>query len=147
MTFVLFLFKNFLYVSIIFIFLILTFILSIFYDSYLDPNQQYYGGQPGYPPPAGFNAGYPPQQPGYPPQQPGYPPQAGGYPQPGYPQPGMPQGIPYGHVPPQQPGYGSYVDPEDPEDVKGFGFTDESIRKGFIRKVYSILMVKIVFSI
>lgn len=53
----------------------------------------------------------------------------------------MPQGIP-GHVPPQQPGYGSYVDPEDPEDVKGFGFTDESIRKGFIRKVYSILMVK-----
>lgn len=53
----------------------------------------------------------------------------------------MPQGIPYGHVPPQQPGYGSYVDPEDPEDVKGFGFTDESIRKGFIRKVYSILMV------
>lgn len=115
----------------------------MFYYSRLDPNQQYYGGQPGYPPPAGFNAGYPPQQqPGYPPQQPGYPPQGGGYPQPGYPQPGMPQGIPYGHVPPQQPGYGSYVDPEDPEDVKGFGFTDESIRKGFIRKVYSILMVR-----
>lgn len=124
-----------------------VYFIFLFYDTPLDPNQQYYGGQPGYPP-AGFNAGYPPQQPGYPPQQPGYPPQQPGYPQPGggypqgYPQPGMPQGIPYGHVPPQQPGYGSYVDPEDPEDVKGFGFTDESIRKGFIRKVYSILMVK-----
>lgn len=51
------------------------------------------------------------------------------------------QGAPYGYVPPQNPGgYGSTEDPEDPE-VKGFGFTDESIRKGFIRKVYSILMV------
>lgn len=40
-----------------------------------------------------------------------------------------------------QGGYGSGgYDPEDP-DVKGFDFTDESIRKGFIRKVYSILMV------
>lgn len=37
-------------------------------------------------------------------------------------------------------GYGQDYDPEDPE-VKGFDFTDESIRKGFIRKVYSILMV------
>ena len=55
----------------------------------------------------------------------------------------MPQGVPYGHVPPQNPGgNGSYIDPEDPTgDVKGFGFTDETIRKGFIRKVYSILMV------
>lgn len=30
------------------------------------------------------------------------------------------------------------MDPEDP-DAKGFDFTDESIRKGFIKKVYSIL--------
>lgn len=64
----------------------------------VDPNQGYYGGQPG---------GYPPQQPypgmpqqgpypgmappggGYPPQQPGYPGAPQGYPQGGYPQPGQ----------------------------------------------------------
>lgn len=40
---------------------------------------------------------------------------------------------------PHQP---PYVDPEDP-DAKGFDFTDESIRKGFIRKVYSILTVQL----
>lgn len=33
-----------------------------------------------------------------------------------------------------------YLDPEDP-DAKGFEFTDQSIRKGFIRKVFSILTV------
>lgn len=122
-----------------------------------DPNQQQYGGQPGYPP----QGGYPPQNPppvgfgGYPPQQQGgyppnagYPPQSGygqpGYGQPGYGQPGYQQ--PGGYPP--QSGYGQ-SDPyggnnqygqEDPE-VKGFEFNDESIRKGFIRKVYSILMV------
>lgn len=53
---------------------------------------------------------------GYPPQQPGYPPQSGG----GF----------------ADPGYSG----EDPE-AKGFQFTDESIRRGFIRKVYAILMV------
>lgn len=60
---------------------------------------------------------------GYPPQQPGY----------GYPQP--PQSGP-GFIQPPQPQYGG----EDPE-VKGMEFNDESIRRGFIRKVYSILMV------
>lgn len=35
-----------------------------------------------------------------------------------------------------------YVDPEDGE-AKGFEFTDESIRKGFIRKVYSILTLQL----
>jgi hypothetical protein len=41
----------------------------------------------------------------------------------------------------QQPGY----DPEDP-DAKGFEFNDQSVRKGFIRKVFAILSVsKIVF--
>jgi hypothetical protein len=44
-----------------------------------------------------------------------------------------------------QPGYPpqgptAYADPEDPE-AKGFEFNDESIRKAFIRKVYSILTV------
>lgn len=37
----------------------------------------------------------------------------------------------------QQP---PYADPEDPE-AKGFEFNDQSIRKGFIRKVFSILTV------
>lgn len=36
----------------------------------------------------------------------------------------------------------AYQDPEDPE-AKGFEFNDESIRKAFIRKVYSILTVSI----
>lgn len=117
---------------------------NIFY--FVDPNNpnQGYGGQPpsGYPQPGYPQPGYP--QPGYP--QPGYPggfqqpgnyppgsyPQPGGYPPPsgGYPQPGFVPTVP--HAAP--------YDPEDPE-VKGFDFTDQSIRKGFIRKVYSILMV------
>lgn len=48
-----------------------------------------------------------------------------------------PQGGPYVHS-------GGYIDPEDPmgPEVKGFEFTDESIRKGFIRKVYSLLSVR-----
>lgn len=51
---------------------------------------------------------------------------------------------PYGGYPPQQPGF-NQPPPEggysgDPE-VKGFDFNDESIRKGFIRKVYFILSV------
>ncbi|XP_050300697.1 protein lifeguard 1 isoform X3 [Anthonomus grandis grandis] len=37
--------------------------------------------------------------------------------------------------------YGGY-NPEDPE-IKGFDFSDQSIRRGFIRKVYSILMVQL----
>lgn len=37
-----------------------------------------------------------------------------------------------------------YVDPESGDgEAKGFEFSDESIRKGFIRKVYSILMVQL----
>lgn len=56
----------------------------------------------------------------------------GNNPPPGsYPQPGFVPTVP--HV-------GPVYDPEDPE-VKGFDFTDQSIRRGFIRKVYSILMV------
>ncbi|XP_063697198.1 protein lifeguard 1-like isoform X3 [Culicoides brevitarsis] len=111
-----------------------------------DPNQQYYGQQPG----------YPPQQPGYPPQGfpqgPGYPPQGfpqGGYPpggQPGFPQPGfqqpgfpnMPAGMGFR---PQMPPVG------DDEGMKGFEFNDESIRKAFIRKVYSILMCQLLLTL
>lgn len=106
-----------------------------------DPNQQnYYGGYPqggGYPPPHG---GYP--QGGYPAPPPagygappgGYPPPSGGYP----PQPGFVQPPPVGG------GYGGY---DDPEGVpKNFSFDDQSIRKGFIRKVYMILMGQLVIT-
>lgn len=34
-----------------------------------------------------------------------------------------------------------YMDSADPDYVAGFGFDDKSIRRGFIRKVYSILTV------
>ncbi|KAM3955858.1 glutamate [NMDA] receptor-associated protein 1 isoform 2-T2 [Aphomia sociella] len=104
-----------------------------------DQNQGYpQGGYPqgGYPqggyPPGGY-----PQQGGYPPQ-PGYPPQAG-YPQGGYPpQPGF---AGYGEQP---AGYGGPSDSvgEDGE-VKGFDFTEQTIRRAFIRKVYSILMCQL----
>lgn len=42
---------------------------------------------------------------------------------------------------PHQPG--GYIDAENPEgpEIKGFDFTEQSVRKGFIRKVYSILSV------
>lgn len=111
-----------------------------------DPYKQNFGNQP--PQAGGYVPAYPPQ--GYP--QPGYA-------QPGYPQPGTAQpgfipihggGVPYGHVPaPAQ--HMPYSDNSSTEPiVKGFEFTDESIRRGFIRKVYSILTVsdkhsKIVF--
>lgn len=79
------------------------------------------------PPHVGFvNPGYP-----MPPQQPPYGPSSGFVPL------VPPQGGPYVHS-------GGYVDPEDPmgPEVKGFDFTEQSIRKGFIRKVYSILSVR-----
>lgn len=38
--------------------------------------------------------------------------------------------------------YGGGAAYEDPE-IKGFGFSDASIRRGFIRKVYSILMAQL----
>lgn len=49
----------------------------------------------------------------------------------------MPQDGGYGY--PQNDVYNGAGDPEDPN--KGFTFDDASIRRGFIRKVYSILMV------
>lgn len=121
-------------------------------------NQQYGG----YAPPPGMQggAGYPPQQGGYPPKE------QGGYPQPGYPQPGYPAaggyppqagysgqqqgfaplvppgGVPYGHVPPAPNQHMPTYQTEEPA-VKGFEFSDESIRRGFIRKVYSILTLQL----
>lgn len=90
-------------------------------DFVLDPSQQQFNGQSPYPPPnPGFQQqpyqGFQPQQP----YNPAYPHQ-------------MPQ-----NYPTQPP----YQDPEDP-DAKGFDFNDDSIRKGFIRKVYSILTTQL----
>jgi len=39
-----------------------------------------------------------------------------------------------------------YADPEDPE-AKGFEFNDQSIRRGFIRKVFSILTVQLLVTV
>ncbi|KAH8416211.1 hypothetical protein KR222_011352 [Zaprionus bogoriensis] len=110
------------------------------YPQYQDPNQQYnYGG--GYPQQGGYGGGYPQG----PPQGGGYPPYGQGGPQ-MYPQGPYGQGPPPGGYAPQpgfiQPppsaGYGAYDDPEG--QPKNFAFDDQSIRRGFIRKVYIILM-------
>ncbi|CAG9821594.1 unnamed protein product [Phaedon cochleariae] len=115
-----------------------------------DPNQAYYAGQPGYPPQQG---GYPPPQGGFPPQG-GYPPQQGGYPgpAPGFQPPPYASNDPYSageHVPfSSSPAgnYGGAAYPEDPE-VKGFDFSDASIRRGFIRKVYAILSCQLAITV
>ncbi|XP_059489168.1 protein lifeguard 1-like [Neocloeon triangulifer] len=114
------------------------------------PGQQ--GPQPGFFPGQSYpsqGGGYPPQG-GYPPPggyvpQGGYPPQAGGYPggfppQPGF--PGAPGGAPFAQRPEMYGGM--HNDAEDPlSGGGGFEFTDKSIRRGFIRKVYSILMLQL----
>ncbi|KAK4876833.1 hypothetical protein RN001_009339 [Aquatica leii] len=109
-----------------------------------NPNQGYYGQQPG---------GYPvPQQPypgaGYPNAPPTYP---GAVPPQGYPAgPGAPYGPEQQYGQPagggymQQDMYGTNY-PED-MDVKGFGFSDKTIRRAFIRKVYSILMLQLLIT-
>lgn len=67
-------------------------------------------------------------------------------------QPRQPSGLtkPYEletFVPPTSPIPAKYgnasVDPEHLSEVKGFDFSDQSIRKGFIRKVCGILSVSI----
>lgn len=107
--------------------------------------------QPGYPqgppPPAGFvPGGYPPQggYPGYP-TQPGYP--TGFQPPPpgsGYPPGGGFPAPPAFHLPPNmnnvESGYGG-------DGGGAFAFSDKSIRMGFIRKVYSILMCQIAVTV
>lgn len=134
----------------------------------------YYGGPQGtQPPPPGFAGTYPGgyPQPGYP--QPGYPGAGypggagfpgGGYPQqPGYPGAGYPGGYPqpqfggypgsnFGPTPPTSAGimhgYNSTGYGEDPlGGVDGFDFSDKTIRNGFIKKVYGILMVQLSVSL
>ncbi|XP_046606867.1 protein lifeguard 1-like isoform X1 [Neodiprion virginianus] len=133
------------------------------------PGTGYYPGQQG--PNTGYpsqNPGYPPQNPGYPPSQ-GYPPPQDGY-NPGYP-PAYPGGNPpaAGFVPPMNPPYGqvppnsgtpftpppmqagmygtSYAEDPMQDEIKGFDFSEQSIRRGFIRKVYAILMVQLLITI
>ncbi|XP_054013804.1 protein lifeguard 1 isoform X1 [Hylaeus anthracinus] len=112
-------------------------------------------------------AGYYPGQQGYPQQNPGYPPHDGynpGYPPPyGAPVPPGPGFIPPPAAPPYEqappPGAAFVAGPhpgmygtnyaEDPmqDEVKGFEFNDKSIRNGFIRKVYSILMCQLLITV
>ncbi|KOX78079.1 Protein lifeguard 1 [Melipona quadrifasciata] len=113
-------------------------------------------------PGAGFYAGqqgYPQQNPGYPPQEgynPAYPPPYGANPPPppGFVPPGAP---PYGQVPPTGPIFGAgpqagmygsnYEESMQSDVIKGFEFSDKSIRNGFIRKVYSILMLQLLITV
>ncbi|XP_076684911.1 glutamate NMDA receptor-associated protein 1 lifeguard isoform X3 [Andrena cerasifolii] len=135
-------------------------------NSSLNKNQKMATGHGA--PGAGFypgQQGYPQQNPGYPPQEgynPGYPPPYGVNPPgvfvgPGFvPPPGPP---PYGQAPPPPPGpifgagpqpgmYGSnYAEDSMQDEVKGFDFNQKSIRNGFIRKVYSILMCQLLITV
>lgn len=116
------------------------------------PGAGYYPGQEGqgYPYPNQQNRGYPPNQ-GYPPPpppgyNPGYPPPyAGGNP----PAPGFVSPIIGAAAATHQPGmYGSSYDENAMDDeAKGFAFSDKTIRNGFIRKVYAILMCQLLITL
>ncbi|KAG7200411.1 hypothetical protein KM043_017864 [Ampulex compressa] len=116
------------------------------------PGAGYYSGQQGYPYPPQQNPGYPPPQEGF---NSGYPPPYGGNPPgPGFvPPPGVP---PYGQAVPgpafatqPQPGMyrTSYGEESLQDEVKGFEFSDKTIRNGFIRKVYTILMCQLLITL
>ncbi|KAL6267521.1 hypothetical protein P5V15_000595 [Pogonomyrmex californicus] len=123
------------------------------------PGAGFIPGQQGpYPPYPQQNPGYPPPQEGYPyPQQaPGYPPpySGGNPPGPGFIPPPYgeappPVGPEFGGIPPTgHPGmYGTGYG-EDPmqDEIKGFEFNDKTIRNGFIKKVYSILLCQLVIT-
>ncbi|EDO49375.1 predicted protein [Nematostella vectensis] len=108
------------------------------------PNQ--YGGQPqsaqpAYPPPGGYgNPVYPPPvQPGYqPPPSTGYQPPPESYPASFPPPPSYDSAI---AKPLEQPS--SYGDGYDVEYGGAVSFSDKSIRMGFIRRVYFILMIQL----
>lgn len=71
------------------------------------------------------------------PPQTGFPPQTGYAPQPGF---APYHGHPSNNLPPSDLHVPNNTDNEPM--VKGFEFSTESIRRGFIRKVYAILSVK-----
>lgn len=116
-----------------------------FYPGQQD-QQGYYGAQPPYPTqpayPAGQNQSYPPPYaatPGFVIPPPSAPP---------YGQVPVGTGQPYGTTN-QQAMYGSSYVPDDPltERVENFNFSDKSIRRGFIRKVYGILVVQLLITL
>lgn len=72
--------------------------------------------------------------------------QPGGYPGGGYPPPSGGYAPEPGFIQPPPAGYNTY-DNGDPEAPKNFSFDDQGIRKAFLRKVYSILMVSCYFVI
>lgn len=112
-----------------------------------DPNKRFAGAGADYPQQPSYNPGYP----AYPPPQPaGVPPPYGAFvPPPSVPPYGQgppPSVPPYsqGPPPPQTNMYGeSGGYPEDPLNDASFSFSDQSIRRGFIRKVYLILMAQL----
>ncbi|XP_012284675.1 protein lifeguard 1 isoform X1 [Orussus abietinus] len=113
-----------------------------------NPGGGYYPGQQGPGPIPSHNPGYP----GYPPPYGGGPPPGPGFVPPGAPPYGQvppPAGVPFGGQP--QPGmYGSnYADDpaQDQGEVKGFEFSNDTIRRGFIRKVYLILMCQLLITL
>lgn len=67
----------------------------------------------------------------------------------GYGQGPPPTAAPFGGPPPGAGMYGAGSYAEDPsrDEIKGFDFSDKSIRNGFIRKVYSILMVQLLITV
>lgn len=106
------------------------------------------GYAPGYPPPQqGFAPGFPPQQQGYPSGYPTQPPafNSSGYPQ--QPSPYQPNQQPSGYDAAGKPLNPPYMDENDPNFAKGFGFDDKSIRAGFIRRVYSILSIQLLVTL
>lgn len=121
-----------------------------------DPNNPYGGGYPAgqvpYPPGNFGQPGY--QQPPYPPNM-GYqpPPPVGfqmpGFSNPNYPQPSQPNypQAPAGYVP-SKPMNPPYMEDGDPNyNDSGMGFSDKSIRAGFIRRVYSILSIQLLVTL
>ncbi|KDR15304.1 hypothetical protein L798_10741, partial [Zootermopsis nevadensis] len=107
----------------------------------------YYGAQSGYPVqpgyPANTNQSYPPPYtttPGFVVPPPSAPP---------YGQVPVGSGQPYGTTPNQQAMYGASYGGDEPltESVENFEFSDKTIRRGFIRKVYGILMVQLLITV
>ncbi|GLH16781.1 uncharacterized protein GBIM_21067 [Gryllus bimaculatus] len=126
---------------------------SLFFFSEL--SQSYGQPQPPYP----KQEGYPPQPGGYPPTGASAPPPQQGYPYPNYPSPPPPyEGSNPAFAPPapgfaspQSGMYGTAYGDEPLTHNSGetgpFEFSEKTIRHGFIRKVYSILMLQLLVSL
>jgi len=91
--------------------------------------------------PGGF--AYPPQQASYPPQPAGYPTQQGAYPPPINQGAALAPNIAASAMMKENTNY-NHVGSDDPVGMEGFG--EKAVRRGFIRKVYSILMCQLVLT-